>query len=107
MDAQAKSLYLNRTKIVGGRVLQTLDIARRETNFDAADQPYDHAVAFNVIMRAVRSWPAKASRPTGFRRLEPLSGQFNHGNASMRPTVLSDVRRQREGSDPFACDRTR
>lgn len=74
MEAQAEGLDFNQTQVVGGCMFQTLDIARRETDLQTANETHDHAVAFRIIMRVFRSRTTEACRPTSPGRLELLKG---------------------------------
>jgi hypothetical protein len=45
MDAKTKAFHFDHLEILGGGVLQALDVARREAEFDTRRQPDNDAVA--------------------------------------------------------------
>src|SRR6516162_5469957 len=89
MDSKTKTSHFDHLEIVGGGVLQPLDVARREAEFDTRRQPHNDAAA-GIVMCTLGTRPTQSRLFAGLGGFKLLLGQFNHGYAFIRPSTRPD-----------------
>src|SRR5215472_13528105 len=90
MDAKTEAFDFDHLEIVGGGVLQALDIARREAEFDTCRQPHNDTVAAGIVMRTLGARSTQSRLSAGLGCFKLLLGQLDHGYASMPPSTRPD-----------------